>query len=149
MARASVLAGMAGKGRVYRVRDNQNWELLFDFDEQQALTLALRDGKLAFVGTGNIGNGYAIDPQKARDGEFTSEVRDCRFLTTWGNLFWMGERGDIGLHAHGQHGVARLDVVGVVGAVEELAREGGQPARAVHPGARPTRRRVRARPASR
>ncbi|MGO9609260.1 MAG: hypothetical protein ACLPT4_06450 [Verrucomicrobiia bacterium] len=85
-----VLAGMSGKGRVYRVRNDQNWELLFAFEEQQALTLALRDGKLAFVGTGNIGNGYGIDPQKARDGDFTSEVRDCRFLTTWGNLFWMG-----------------------------------------------------------
>ncbi len=85
-----VLAGMAGKGRVYRVRNDQNWELLFAFEEQQALTLALRDGKLAFVGTGNIGNGYGIDPQKARDGDFTSEVRDCRFLTTWGNLYWMG-----------------------------------------------------------
>jgi hypothetical protein len=86
----AVLAGMSGKGRVYRVRDSQNWDLLFDFDEQQALTLALRDGKLAFVGTGNIGDGYAIDAQRASDGELTSEVRDCRFFTTWGNLLWMG-----------------------------------------------------------
>ena len=90
----AVLVGMSGKGRVYRVRDDQNWELLFDFEEHQALTLAVRDGQLAFVGTGNIGDGYAIDPQKARDGEFTSDVRDCRFFTTWGNLFWMG-RGTI------------------------------------------------------
>jgi hypothetical protein len=86
----TALAAMSGKGRVVRVRDSQNWELLFAFEEKQALTLALRDGKLAFVGTGNIGNGYDIDPQQARDGDFTSEVRDCRFLTTWGNLFWMG-----------------------------------------------------------
>jgi hypothetical protein len=86
----AVLAGMSGQGRVYRVRDSQNWELLFDFDELQALTLAVRDGKLAFVGTGNIGNAYGIDAQKAREGELTSEVHDCRFLTTWGNLSWMG-----------------------------------------------------------
>jgi hypothetical protein len=86
----AVLAGMSGQGRVYRVRDSQNWDLLFDFDEQQALTLAMRDGKLAFVGTGNIGNAYGIDAQKARDGELTSEVHDGRFLTTWGNLSWMG-----------------------------------------------------------
>ncbi len=85
-----ILVGMSGQGRVYRVRDSQNWELLFDFDEQQALTLAVRDGKLAFVGTGNIGDAYSIDAQKARDGELTSEVHDCRFLTTWGNLSWMG-----------------------------------------------------------
>ena len=86
----TALAAMSGKGRVYRVRDSRNWELLFAFEQKQALTLALRDGKLAFVGTGNIGNGYDIDPQPAREGDFTSEVRDCRFLTTWGNLFWMG-----------------------------------------------------------
>jgi hypothetical protein len=86
----AALVSMAGKGRVYRVRNSQSWELLFDFDEQQALTLALRDGKLAFVGSGNIGNAYVIDAQKARDGELTSEVRDCRFLTTWGNFSWMG-----------------------------------------------------------
>ncbi|HUI06478.1 MAG TPA: hypothetical protein VL486_05680 [Verrucomicrobiae bacterium] len=86
----AVLTGMSGKGRLYRIRNSQSWELLFDLDEQQVLTLALHDGKLAFVGTGNIGNGYAIDPQPARAGELTTEVRDCRFLTTWGNLSWMG-----------------------------------------------------------
>jgi hypothetical protein len=86
----AALVSMAGKGRVYRVPNSQSWELLFDFDEQQALTLAVRDGKLAFVGTGNIGNAYVIDLQKAHDGELTSEVRDCRFLTTWGNVSWMG-----------------------------------------------------------
>ncbi|HUJ08575.1 MAG TPA: hypothetical protein VL171_00980, partial [Verrucomicrobiae bacterium] len=86
----AALVGMAGKGRVYRVPNSQTWELLFDFDEHQALTLALRNGKLAFVGTGNIGNAYLIDPQQARDGELTTEVRDCRFLTTWGNLSWRG-----------------------------------------------------------
>src|SRR5580704_971260 len=69
----AALVGMSGQGRVYRVRDSQNWELLFDFDEQQALTLAVRDGKLAFVGTGNIGDAYSIDAQKAREGELISE----------------------------------------------------------------------------
>ena len=91
-----VLVATSGKGRVYRVRNSQSWELLFDLDEQQALTLALREGKLAFVGTGNIGDGYAIDVQMAHDGEMTADVRDCRFLTTWGNLSWMG-RGAVAL----------------------------------------------------
>jgi hypothetical protein len=89
-ADGAVLLAMAGSGRVYRARGADNWESLFDFDEQQATTLALRDGRLAFVGTGNVGNGYAVSAEKAADGEFTSEVRDCRFLTTWGNLLWHG-----------------------------------------------------------
>ncbi len=89
-AEGGVITAMAGAGRVYRVVGNQLWELLFDFDEQQALTLVMRDGRLAFVGTGNVGSGYLVDAKKANDGEFTSEVRDCRFLTTWGNLSWKG-----------------------------------------------------------
>ena len=86
----NVIVAAAGQGRVYRVHGGEQWELLFDLDEQQALTVAVRDGRLAFVGTGNVGNGYRIDPQPASDGEYTSEVHDCKFLTTWGNLSWMG-----------------------------------------------------------
>ncbi len=89
-AAGNVLVAAAGNGRVYRVHGGEKWELLFDLDEQQALALAIREGQLAFVGTGNIGNGYRIDLQKATDGEYTSEVHDGRFLTTWGNLSWKG-----------------------------------------------------------
>lgn len=93
MARDSeggILVGASGQGRVYRVRDNNHYELLFDFDEPQALTLAMRAGKLAFVGTGNIGNGYLVEAQASDTGEYTSEVHDCKFLTTWGQLAWKG-----------------------------------------------------------
>jgi hypothetical protein len=94
-----IIVGMAGSARVYRVVSDQRWELLFDFQEQQALTLALRDGHLAFVGTGNVGNGYLVDAQKAPDGEFTTEVRDCKFPTTWGNILWLGT-GSISVASH-------------------------------------------------
>ena len=86
-----LLMAMGGEGHVYRVPDNQHWELLFDLEEQQALTLAVRDGHLAFIGAGNVGDAYLVDPQKANDGTYTSEVRDCKFLTTWGNVSWMGD----------------------------------------------------------
>ncbi|HUK82979.1 MAG TPA: hypothetical protein VLZ12_10150 [Verrucomicrobiae bacterium] len=85
-----ILVAMSGAGRVYRVHGGERWEMLFDMDEQQALTLAVRDGHLVFIGTGNVGNAYVVDAQKAKDGEFTSEVHDNKFLTTWGNLTWMG-----------------------------------------------------------
>lgn len=97
-----VLTGMGGSARVYRVAGSQHWELLFDLDEQQALTLALRDGRLAFIGTGNVGDGFLVDAEKAGDGEFTSEVRDCRFLTTWGNVSWDG-RGAIAVATRTGH----------------------------------------------
>ncbi len=92
-AEGRVLLATAGQGRVYRVRDAQRWELLFDCDEQQALTLALRAGKLAFVGTGNTGVGYLVDAEPAKSGEYTSEVLDAKFLTTWGNLSWRSGTG--------------------------------------------------------
>ncbi|MBM3858348.1 MAG: hypothetical protein FJ395_01710 [Verrucomicrobia bacterium] len=90
-AEGGILLAMAGAGRVFRVPDGQHWELLFDFDEKQALTLAVHNGRLAFVGMGNIGNAYLIDAQKSANGEYTSEARDCRFLATWGKLDWRAE----------------------------------------------------------
>jgi|GEM_PF-2023241 len=87
-ADGGLLAGMAGAGRVYRLPDSQHWELLFDLDEKQALALAMRDGRLAFIGAGNIGNAWLVEPQKAASGEYTSEVHDCRFPAAWGNLAW-------------------------------------------------------------
>jgi len=90
-ADGGVLLAMANGGRVYRVPDSQHWELLFDLDEQQALTLAVRDGRLAFIGTGNVGSGYLVDGQQAADGRYTSDVHDCKFLTTWGNVSWTGD----------------------------------------------------------
>jgi sugar lactone lactonase YvrE len=89
-ATGDIIVASAGQGRVYRVHGGEKWDLLFDLDEQQALTVATRDGKLAFVGTGNIGNAYLVDPQPASDGDYTTEVHDCKFLTTWGNVSWMG-----------------------------------------------------------
>ena len=90
-ADGGIIVATAGNGRVYRILDSQHWELLFDFDEKQALTLAMRDGRLAFIGTGNVGNAYLVDAQKAANGEYTSEVHDCRFLATWGNLAWRSD----------------------------------------------------------
>ncbi len=90
-AEGGVLLALAGAGRVYRVPDDQHWELLFDLDEKQALTLAVRDGRLAFIGAGNIGNAYLVDAQKPANGDYTTEVHDCRFLATWGKLDWRAD----------------------------------------------------------
>jgi len=91
-----VLAAMAGQGRVYRLPAAKQWELLFDLSEHQALTVATRNGRLAFIGTGNIGAGYLVESQLAGDGQYTSEVRDAKFLTTWGSLLWRAG-GDVSL----------------------------------------------------
>ena len=60
-----VLVALAGEARVYRVTGREQWELLFDLAEQQALTLATHSGHLAFIGTGNVGRGYRIEPNRA------------------------------------------------------------------------------------
>ncbi len=84
---------MAGQGRVYRVTSSQRWELLFDFEESHAHTLATHGGQLAFVGTGNAGVAYLISGQPAARGEYTSEVFDAKFLTSWGNASGIGSAG--------------------------------------------------------
>ncbi len=88
------LLALAGQGRVYRVGGPQRWELLFDFDEQNALTLAVRDGLLVFVGTGQAGVGYRIGAQPAAQTQYTSEVLDAKFPATWGTIAWLG-RGPV------------------------------------------------------
>lgn len=93
-----VLVATANEGRVYRVSSRQYWELLFDLREPQAMTLALRDGRLAFVGTGNVGSGYRIEPTLSDTGVFTSEIHDAQFASRWGNLAWRGE-GSVTLSA--------------------------------------------------
>lgn len=90
-ADGAVLLATAGKGRVYHVPDHQRWELLFGFDSKQALTLAMRNGRLTFVGAGNPGAAWRIEAQQAAHGEYTSEVHDCRFLAKWGKLDWQAD----------------------------------------------------------
>lgn len=90
-AQNRVLVATSNEGRVYRVSSRQYWELLFDLREPQAMTLAVRDGRLAFVGTGNTGSGYSIDANLADTGVFTSDVHDTQFASRWGNLAWRGE----------------------------------------------------------
>jgi hypothetical protein len=83
-----ILLATAHTSRIYRITSPEQWELLFDLDEKQALTIALRNGRLALIGTGNIGNAYTVSPETAPTGTYTSEIRDCRFFTAWGNLSW-------------------------------------------------------------
>ncbi len=94
----AAIVALAGKGRVYRVADQDHWELLLDVEEQQALALALREGRLVFVGAGNVGAGYRVEPQRAATGEFTTEVFDAKFPARWGNASWQG-RGAVQVRA--------------------------------------------------
>jgi outer membrane protein assembly factor BamB len=86
----SVLVATAGDGRVYRLIDSTRWDVVLDLDEKYAMTMALRDGSLYFVGTGSIGKVYLVDLEPVTHGDYISEVRDCRFSTTWGNIGWEG-----------------------------------------------------------
>ena len=86
----SILVAMANKGQVYRVTKKRRWELIFDFDARDAMTLAVYEGRLVFAGTGNIGEAHVVEHERDKPGEFTSVVHDCRFPTTWGNVSWRG-----------------------------------------------------------
>lgn len=86
-----VWVATSGQGRVYRVRGPQRWELVFDFPERNAQTLAMHGGRLAFVGTSVAGVGYRVAPQLQPHGVFVTEVLDARFPTTWGNATWVGD----------------------------------------------------------
>lgn len=86
-----VWVATSGQGRVYRVRGIQRWEMVLDLPERHAQALVMAGGRLAFVGTGSAGVGYRVAPEPSLRGEFTTEVLDARFPTTWGNATWLGE----------------------------------------------------------
>ena len=87
----SVLLAMANKGNIYRVTKERRWELVFDSSTKDVMTLAVHEGRLVFVGTGNVGEAHVVESDSGVLGEFISVVRDCRFRTTWGELSWRGK----------------------------------------------------------
>jgi sugar lactone lactonase YvrE len=87
----NALVATGDEGRVYRVRPDGTYFTLIDFNENQAMTLTVANGALAFLGTGNPGSVYRVDGERAGRGTYTSEVLDAKFRSDWGRLEWLGE----------------------------------------------------------
>lgn len=83
-----VYVGTGDEGHVWRLGPDGTRSLLAKLKESQAMTLAVRDGELAAIGTGNPGSVATLSAPEGRSGAWTSEILDARFPALWGTLSW-------------------------------------------------------------
>ncbi len=87
---AGVVVATNNSGRIHRLDGAHRSTLLRDFPQNQVLALAVADGKLALVGTGDAATVQRIGGGPAAGGTYTSEVFDAKHPADWGSLTWRG-----------------------------------------------------------
>lgn len=89
-ADGSVFAASSSAGKVFHfLPENVNYTLL-SLPGRQALTLAVENGDLRYVGMSNPGGVFRVEKERAEAGSYLSEVFDARFVADWGRLHWVG-----------------------------------------------------------
>jgi outer membrane protein assembly factor BamB len=81
-----VVFGTGNKGKLYRVRAEQDWTMLTSFPSQQVTALAIGEKGEIVLGTSNPGRVYAVGPGIEKKGTFLSKVKDAEVIATWGRL---------------------------------------------------------------
>jgi hypothetical protein len=90
-ADGSVLAGCGAEGRVIAVDPSRRSYTLVDLEEEQVITLLMKDGKLHAVGTGHPGKLFLVEADPGPKGTYLSDILDTGFPSVFGRLFWEGE----------------------------------------------------------
>ncbi|MHC4606655.1 MAG: hypothetical protein ACYTAF_06930, partial [Planctomycetota bacterium] len=85
-----VWVGTNNSGRVYRVKDDGSFDLLYDFDEKQVLAFLVEGGEVAGALTGDRA-AVRLFTEAAEKGTYLSPVLDAKFPTNWGGIEWRGE----------------------------------------------------------
>lgn len=83
-----VYLGTGDEGKVWRIDPDGTASLLAALKENQVMTLAVVNGELAAMGTGNPAAVYTLSSLGVRSGSFTSEIVDAKFPAIWGTLSW-------------------------------------------------------------
>lgn len=79
-------------GRIFQVnpnQDGQNLTLLTQTHESMATRL-LYHGEDLYVATSNIAKLIRLGLEAGRQGTYESAVKDTKFISKWGSLFWRG-----------------------------------------------------------
>lgn len=81
-----LLVGLSNSGRVFRVLNDGNYELPYNFNENQVLGFITEKGKLRAVCLGDRGALAVTTGKKNNAGEYVSQVFDSRFQSFWGAI---------------------------------------------------------------
>lgn len=90
-----VLIGTSEKGRIYSVTNDGRDKLLLQTSEDQISSLKMR-GPDVYAASSNQGKLFRFGSDAIEEGTYESIVRDARFVSTWGRIWWRG-RGNVEL----------------------------------------------------
>lgn len=83
----NVLVGTGDDGKIYRLRDNGQIDMLLELKPSQ-ITYLLADKAGTYIATSNLGSCFLLLNERVSSGEFTSKSIDAEFAATWGSLSW-------------------------------------------------------------
>ncbi|HVG28148.1 MAG TPA: hypothetical protein VM864_00360 [Pyrinomonadaceae bacterium] len=90
-----VLIGTNDKGRVYTVTNDGRDTLLVQSSEDQISSFLMRGAEM-FAASSNQGKLFRLDNVPTGEGTYESPVRDAKFNSAWGRIWWRG-RGAVEL----------------------------------------------------
>ncbi len=85
-----LLVGTGPRGKVYRVGDDQRYELVATLPGEHVTGVVAAAGDGAALVTANPARVLALDGKPAARGSFVSRVKDAESLASWGRLSWEG-----------------------------------------------------------
>ncbi|NNE09340.1 MAG: WD40 repeat domain-containing protein, partial [Gemmatimonadetes bacterium] len=86
----NLLVGTGSPGTLVELTPDGESTIWKELAESQLLKFHAWAGDFVF-GTGNQGHVYRVGPDRASEGEYTSETMDAANVARWGNLRWWGE----------------------------------------------------------
>lgn len=86
----NLLVGTGSPGSLVELNPDGESTIWKELAESQLLKFHPWGGDFVF-GTGNQGHVYRVGPDRAPEGEYTSEAMDAANVARWGNLRWWGE----------------------------------------------------------
>jgi hypothetical protein len=93
-AAGTVLAVTGDEGAIFEIGERGSATLLAAMDAEQVVRI-LPGGKSGdyLVATASPSKLFTMTSESAREGTFTSEVLDARYVARWGRIEWLGEDG--------------------------------------------------------
>ena len=83
----NILFSSGKKGKIYSLSNKEELTLLLETTEEE-ITLLLPAGEDILVCTSNMATIYRLKNHLNTTGSYESEIKDTKFLSTWGSLSW-------------------------------------------------------------
>ncbi|ODS32856.1 MAG: hypothetical protein SCARUB_02015 [Candidatus Scalindua rubra] len=86
-----VFVGTGNKAKLFKINNNEEASLLYEFCESQVLDILLYKDGSKYMVTGNNANIYQLSNEYSNEGTYESTVHDTSYISTWGCISWKGK----------------------------------------------------------